>query len=34
MDAEHRAFYVDQRGSIRYEDSQAANATSPMVKQD
>ena len=34
MDAEHRAFYVDQRGTIRYEESQAANATSPLVKQD
>jgi hypothetical protein len=34
MDAEHRAFYVDQRGSIRYEESQAASATSPLVKQD
>jgi cbb3-type cytochrome oxidase subunit 3 len=34
MDAEHRAFYVDQRGSIRFEEDQAATATSPLVNQD
>lgn len=34
MDSEHRAFYLDQRGDIRYEESQAASATSPLVNQD
>lgn len=32
FDAEHRAFFVDERGTIRYDETQAANASSPPVK--
>ncbi len=33
FDAEHRAFFVDERGTIRYDETQAANASSPPVKE-
>ena len=32
FDTEHRAFFVDERGTIRYDETQAANASSPPVK--
>lgn len=31
-DAEHRAFFADERGTIRYEEVKPANASSPPVK--
>lgn len=32
FDAEHRAFFVDERGTIRYDETQTASASSPAVK--
>jgi len=32
FDPEHRAFFVDERGTIRYDETQVANASSPPVK--
>ncbi len=32
FDADHRAFYADETGKIRVEDSKTANAESPLLK--